>query len=694
EKVCSVSFPLFFESLLIHFLFKFRGTRDDDSFPTGRRGSPGKFFIGGLPRETTRVQFFKLCHKYGEIKDSVIMLDPRTGIPRGFGFVTYENPSVIDKVIEDTHVINGKQVVIKRTKPKGVVGTKDFKTRRTFISGIPSRLTEDEFKDFLERSRSTESCEIIMRFGFITFGTEQSVDDLLAKGNKVELDGGLQVVLDLICKEAVDSHTLGPIIKECRSLLEQIPNHRFCQINRDSNCCADHLARMGATMTKDFVIFEFPPDCIKLLLFAESLEPEDNDFLEHFGKYGEIVDSVIMKKKETGQRRGFGFVTYADPSIVDKTRKIFVGGIPSGVSKDEFKDFFSQFGEVNEHQIIQDHATGGSCGFGYITFDTEQVVDDLLAKGNKVELAGAQVEIKRVSELHGDSRNAYDEFDNIGYRSGGSGPHCGAAGHTGYDGAEFGEYGGYGSGMELYREEPSLEYSGHYGGGEFGHYGEYGSGTEPYRGEPSLIYSADLEGGEFGGLKCYGGLMEPHRDEPFLEYLGHSGEGEFGRYGEYGSGMELYRGEPSLQYSGHHGGGEFGQFKYQGGVMEPYTEEPSLEYSNHCGRDEFGSGMVPYRGEPFKYWRHVEGGQFGGYGGAKELCRKEPFDEHSILSRGGFNKGYDVGHGFGGPSDIYGEYGAGGIGRGYRGGGEGAFFGHRGGHGSVERGAWYHPYAR
>ncbi|KAK6280516.1 hypothetical protein POUND7_020783 [Theobroma cacao] len=680
----------------------------------------------------------------------------------------------------------------------------------------------------LERSRSTESCEIIMRFGFITFGTEQSVDDLLAKGNKVELDGGLQillhkvyagwelpprgffklnsdgssaanpgkagagelwgvrdglqlavkrglfdviievdsqVVLDLICKEAVDSHTLGPIIKECRSLLEQIPNHRFCQINRDSNCCADHLARMGATMTKDFVIFEFPPDCIKLLLFAESLEPEDNDvilggetnefkslnhtkdegsmpqtkcgaspgkifvgglardttsaqFLEHFGKYGEIVDSVIMKKKETGQRRGFGFVTYADPSIVDKvikdthiingkqTRKIFVGGIPSGVSKDEFKDFFSQFGEVNEHQIIQDHATGGSCGFGYITFDTEQVVDDLLAKGNKVELAGAQVEIKRVSELHGDSRNAYDEFedfyggcvgyrfDNIGYRSGGSGPHCGAAGHTGYDGAEFGEYGGYGSGMELYREEPSLEYSGHYGGGEFGHYGEYGSGTEPYRGEPSLIYSADLEGGEFGGLKCYGGLMEPHRDEPFLEYLGHSGEGEFGRYGEYGSGMELYRGEPSLQYSGHHGGGEFGQFKYQGGVMEPYTEEPSLEYSNHCGRDEFGSGMVPYRGEPFKYWRHVEGGQFGGYGGAKELCRKEPFDEHTILSRGGFNKGYDVGHGFGGPSDIYGEYGAGGIGRGYRGGGEGAFFGHRGGHGSVERGAWYHPYAR
>ncbi|XP_021299308.1 heterogeneous nuclear ribonucleoprotein D-like isoform X2 [Herrania umbratica] len=382
------------------------GTRDDDSFPTGRRGSPGKIFIGGIPRETTRVQFFKHFHKYGEIKDSVIMLDPRTGIARGFGFVTYENPSVIDKVIEDAHVINGKQVVIKRTIPKGVVGTKDFKTRRTFISGIPSRLTEDEFKDLFKQFGEVKEHGIVrdnnasfLGFGFITFGTEQSVDDLLAKRNKVELDGGSQillhkvyarwerpprrffklnsdgssagnpgkagaggiirndqgewivgysrklgqatstcaelwgvrdglqlavkrglfyviievdsqVVLDLICKEAVDSHTLGPIIKECRSLLEQIPNHRFCQINRDSNSCADHLARMGATMTKDFVIFEFPPDCVRLLLFAESLEPEDNDVIlggetNEFKSLNHTKDDDSLPQTKCGASPGY-----------------------------------------------------------------------------------------------------------------------------------------------------------------------------------------------------------------------------------------------------------------------------------------------------------------------------------------------------------------------------------------------------
>lgn len=56
--------------------------------------------------------FNKHFGKYGDITDSVIMKDRYTGQPRGFGFITYADPSVVDKVIEDTHIINGKQVFI------------------------------------------------------------------------------------------------------------------------------------------------------------------------------------------------------------------------------------------------------------------------------------------------------------------------------------------------------------------------------------------------------------------------------------------------------------------------------------------------------------------------------------------------------------------------------------------------------
>ena len=42
--------------------------------------------------------------------DLVIMKDRQTGRLRGFGFIKYADPSVVDTVIAETNVINGKQV--------------------------------------------------------------------------------------------------------------------------------------------------------------------------------------------------------------------------------------------------------------------------------------------------------------------------------------------------------------------------------------------------------------------------------------------------------------------------------------------------------------------------------------------------------------------------------------------------------
>ena len=45
------------------------------------------------------------------------MKDRATGNPRGFGLVTYVDPSVVGKVIKDKHVIDGTMVSYKVTTP-------------------------------------------------------------------------------------------------------------------------------------------------------------------------------------------------------------------------------------------------------------------------------------------------------------------------------------------------------------------------------------------------------------------------------------------------------------------------------------------------------------------------------------------------------------------------------------------------
>lgn len=46
------------------------------------------------------------------------------------------------------------------------------------------------------------------------------------------------------------------------------------------------------------------------LIFAEDLQ-------RYFGRFGEVIDCVVMKNSESGRSRGFGFVTFADPANVD-----------------------------------------------------------------------------------------------------------------------------------------------------------------------------------------------------------------------------------------------------------------------------------------------------------------------------------------------------------------------------------------
>lgn len=66
-------------------------------------------------------------------------------------------------------------------------------------------------------------------------------------------------------------------------------------------------------------------------------------------------------------------------SSIPSHLKLYVGGLSPTTDDEAFRRFFETFGSVKESQVVQDHNTGQSRGFGFITFDSESAVDSVLS---------------------------------------------------------------------------------------------------------------------------------------------------------------------------------------------------------------------------------------------------------------------------------------------------------------------------
>ncbi|KAK8969790.1 Heterogeneous nuclear ribonucleoprotein 1 [Platanthera guangdongensis] len=55
----------------------------------------------------------------------------------------------------------------------------------------------------------------------------------------------------------------------------------------------------------------------KLFIGGISWETTEEKLSDYFGKYGDVLQTVVMRDKITGKPRGFGFVIFADLTIVD-----------------------------------------------------------------------------------------------------------------------------------------------------------------------------------------------------------------------------------------------------------------------------------------------------------------------------------------------------------------------------------------
>lgn len=107
-------------------------------------------------------------------------------------------------------------------------------------------------------------------------------------------------------------------------------------------------------------------------------------------------------------------------------RKIFVGGLPSVVTDEDLKKYFERFGKVIETELLRDRETNRLRGFAFITFEDEDAADKCIQRRTH-EICKKICEVKRaqtrstIKHDEDDYRggNRYGSRDNRDDRSGG-----------------------------------------------------------------------------------------------------------------------------------------------------------------------------------------------------------------------------------------------------------------------------------
>ncbi|KAL5990388.1 hypothetical protein ACLOJK_011288 [Asimina triloba] len=221
----------------------------------------GKLFIGGISWDTSEENLKAYFQNYGDVSQAVIMRDKVSGRPRGFGFVVFQDPAVLDRVLQDKHTIDGRTVLRIGADNGWLV----------FVSGaVLGHTTQKKLISIWDDS--------VVHLG---------ESDLIGLSINLPFSGGF-----MKCKVEA---------KRALSREEHQNNSRSGNPNSGRSSGGG-----GSIKTKKIFVGGLPPTLT------------EDGFRQYFENYGQVTDVVIMYDQNTQRPRGFGFISFDTEDAVDR----------------------------------------------------------------------------------------------------------------------------------------------------------------------------------------------------------------------------------------------------------------------------------------------------------------------------------------------------------------------------------------
>lgn len=332
---------------------------------------------------------------YGRIEHAKIIRDQLSGKSKGYGFVTFESPSVAGKVLSSpNHRIDGKDVQVllalrsqKKFRESPIakdIQSEELQERKIFVSALKTgeyRTTERDLKDYFSNFGEVEDAMIVFpkSYGFVTFKNPATIKDVLS--NPMHIIKGWKINVERPFKTKDKT---------------EIARKRERTIN----------------------------------VYGLSPEISDNDLLEHFSNFGE-VEQVIGRDSDSSQnsqcmvvfkREGAAKMAlkqqvqviasqlkiYVKPLSVNKeSNKVLVRGAPADVTLEALQLYFEQFGDIVRMDLTSDHHRPThadihgvkyriNIGWPTVEFANVDAVEKVLLHDHVI--CGQDVDVRRVDE--------------------------------------------------------------------------------------------------------------------------------------------------------------------------------------------------------------------------------------------------------------------------------------------------------
>jgi len=83
---------------------------------------------------------------------------------------------------------------------------------------------------------------------------------------------------------------------------------------------------------------------------------------------------------------------------------IYVGNLHYGITEDELRELFEEYGEVMSVKIITDKYSGRSKGYGFVEMSDDKEAQKAIETLNEADLKGRNIRVNQARERQDDPR--------------------------------------------------------------------------------------------------------------------------------------------------------------------------------------------------------------------------------------------------------------------------------------------------